>query len=91
MVVPWDRLFLLEDVEAANTMQEVSGGIVHMAHQVMIKNVAKTEFILGVVSMIADTIGITEFQHVQEKIAKIIMLVESLKSMVRASEADSLL
>ena len=41
-----------------------------MAHQVMIKNIAKTEFILGVVSMISDTIGITEFQHVQEKIAK---------------------
>jgi len=91
VVVPWDRLFLLEDVEAANNLQEVSGGIVHMAHQVMIKNVAKTEFILGVVSMIADTIGINEFQHVQEKIAKIIMLVESLKAMVRASEADAAL
>ena len=91
VVVPWERLFLLDDVEAANTLQEVSGGIVHMAHQVMIKNVAKTEFILGVVSMIADTIGIDEFQHVQEKIAKIIMLVESLKAMVRASEADSTL
>jgi 4-hydroxyphenylacetate 3-monooxygenase len=89
VVVPWERVFLLEDVEAANTLQEVSGGIVHMAHQVMIKNIAKTEFILGVVSMISDTIGITEFQHVQEKIAKVIMLLESLKAMVRASEADA--
>ncbi|MDA4130335.1 MAG: 4-hydroxyphenylacetate 3-monooxygenase, oxygenase component [Thaumarchaeota archaeon] len=89
VLVPWDRIFLLEDVEASNSLQEISGGIVHMAHQVMIKNVAKTEFILGVVSMIADTIGITEFQHVQEKIAKVIMLLESLKAMVRASEADA--
>ncbi|MFI5420694.1 MAG: 4-hydroxyphenylacetate 3-hydroxylase C-terminal domain-containing protein, partial [Nitrososphaerales archaeon] len=46
-------------------------------------------FILGVVSLISDTIGITEFQHVQEKIAKVIMLLESLKSMVRASEVDA--
>jgi 4-hydroxyphenylacetate 3-monooxygenase len=90
VIVPWERIFLLEDVEAANTLQEVSGGIVHMTHQVMIKNIAKTEFILGVVSMIADTIGITEFQHVQEKIAKVIMLLESLKAMVRASEADAI-
>jgi 4-hydroxyphenylacetate 3-monooxygenase len=89
VVVPWERVFLLEDVEAANTLQEISGGIVHMAHQVMVKNIAKTEFILGVVSMISDTIGITEFQHVQEKIAKVIMLLESLKAMVRASEADA--
>jgi 4-hydroxyphenylacetate 3-monooxygenase len=88
VLVPWDRIFFLEDVETANTLQEVSGGIVHMAHQVMIKNIAKTEFILGVITMIGDTIGINEFQHVQEKIAKVIMLLESLKAMVRASEVD---
>jgi 4-hydroxyphenylacetate 3-monooxygenase len=89
VLVPWDRIFFLEDVEIANTLQEASGGIVHMAHQVMIKNIAKTEFILGVVSLIGDTIGINEFQHVQEKIAKVIMLLESLRAMVRASEADA--
>jgi 4-hydroxyphenylacetate 3-monooxygenase len=89
VLVPWDRVFFLEDVETVNTLQEVSGGIVHMAHQVMIKNIAKTEFILGVVTLISDTIGINEFQHVQEKIAKVIMLLESLKAMVRASEADA--
>jgi len=89
VVVPWDRIFFLEDVETANSLQEVSGGIVHMAHQVMIKNIAKTEFILGVVSLIGDTIGINEFQHVQEKIAKVIILLESLRAMVRASEADA--
>jgi len=89
VLVPWDRVFFIEDVEIANTLQEVSGGIVHMAHQVMIKNIAKTEFILGVITMIGDTIGINEFQHVQEKIAKVIILLESLKAMVRASEADA--
>lgn len=89
VVVPWERLFFLEDVEVANTLQEVTGGIVHMAHQVMIKDIAKTEFILGVVSMIGDAIGINEFQHVQEKIAKVIILLESLKAMVRASEVDA--
>lgn len=89
VLVPWDRIFFLEDVETANTLQEVSSGIVHMAHQVMIKDIAKTEFIVGVVSLIGDTIGINEFQHVQEKIARIIMLLESLRAMVRASEADA--
>jgi 4-hydroxyphenylacetate 3-monooxygenase len=91
VLVPWERVFLFEDVEAANNLQEATGGIVHMTHQVLIKDVAKTEFILGVVSMIADTIGIGEFQHVQEKIAKVIMLLESLKAMIRASEADAAL
>jgi 4-hydroxyphenylacetate 3-monooxygenase len=89
VLVPWERIFLLEDVEGANTLQEATSGIVFMSQQVIIKNIAKTEFILGVTSLIADTIGITEFQHVQEKIAKIIMMLESMKAFLRASEADA--
>jgi 4-hydroxyphenylacetate 3-monooxygenase len=87
--VPWERVFLHEDVEAANSLQEVSGGIVHMSHQVMVKNISKTEFILGVVSLIVDTLGIDQFQHVQEKVAKVIILLESLRAMVRASEVNA--
>ena len=87
--VPWDRIFLLEDVEAANNLQEHTEAVIHMTHQVLIRDVAKTEFILGVVSLIADTIGIDQFQHVQEKIAKVIILLESMKGLLRASEADA--
>jgi 4-hydroxyphenylacetate 3-monooxygenase len=89
VIVPWERVFLLEDVEAANSLQEVTSGIVFMTQQVIVKNIAKTEFVLGIVSLIAETIGITEFQHVQEKIAKVIMLLESMKSFQRAGEADA--
>src|SRR5487761_60871 len=89
VLVPWDRVFLLEDVEGANTLQEATSGIVFMSQQVVVKNIAKTEFVLGVTSLIADTIGITEFQHVQEKIAKIIIMLESMKAFLRASEADA--
>jgi 4-hydroxyphenylacetate 3-monooxygenase len=89
VLVPWDRVFLLEDVEGANTLQEATSGIVFMTQQVVVKDIAKTEFVLGVTSLIADTIGITEFQHVQEKIGKIIMMLESMKAFLRASEADA--
>ncbi|MHB1907696.1 MAG: 4-hydroxyphenylacetate 3-monooxygenase, oxygenase component [Nitrososphaerales archaeon] len=89
VLVPWERLFLLEDVQRANTLQEATGGIVHMTYQVIVKNIAKTEFVLGVTSLIGETIGITEFQHVQEKIAKIILILESMKAFLRASEADA--
>jgi 4-hydroxyphenylacetate 3-monooxygenase len=89
VLVPWDRIFLLEDVEAANNLQEATSGIVFMSNQVVVKNIAKTEFVLGVVSLISDTIGIGEFQHVQEKIAKVIMMLEAMKAFLRASEADA--
>src|SRR5207245_1677188 len=42
VLVPWDRIFLLEDVETANSLQEVSSGIVFMTQQVIVKNIAKT-------------------------------------------------
>lgn len=89
VLVPWERFFLLEDVQRANTLQEATGGIVHMTYQVIVKNIAKTEFVLGVASLIGETIGITEFQHVQEKIAKVILILESMKAFLRASEADA--
>lgn len=60
-----------------------------MAHQVVTKNVAKTEFVLGVASMIVDAIAIEPFQHVQGKIAEIIYYLESMKAFLRAAEADA--
>jgi 4-hydroxyphenylacetate 3-monooxygenase len=60
-----------------------------MAHQVVTKNIAKAEFILGIASLMVDAIAIEQFQHVQGKIAEIIYVVESMKAFARASEADA--
>ena len=60
-----------------------------MAHQVVTKNVAKTEFVLGVVCLIVDTIAIEQFQHVQEKVAEVIQYLETMRAFLRAREADA--
>ena len=41
-----------------------------MAQQVTIKNICKSEFVLGIACSVAEALGSTEFQHVQEKIAE---------------------
>jgi 4-hydroxyphenylacetate 3-monooxygenase len=89
VLVPWGRIFLLGDVERANKAFSATGAVAHMAHQVVTKNIAKTEFILGVASLIVDAIAIEQFQHVQGKIAEIIYYLESMKAYIRASEADA--
>jgi 4-hydroxyphenylacetate 3-monooxygenase len=89
VLVPWERVFLLGDVERCNKAFGATNAVVHMAHQVVTKNVAKTEFILGVASLIVDAIAIEQFQHVQGKIAEIIYYLESMKAFLRASEADA--
>jgi 4-hydroxyphenylacetate 3-monooxygenase len=87
--VPWERVFLYRDVERCNRAYAATGAIVNMAHQVVVKNVAKTEFLLGLASLMAHTIGIEGFQHVQEKIAEIWVNLETMRAFLRAAEADA--
>ena len=60
-----------------------------MMHQVVAKNVAKTEFLLGVACLMVDTLGSGQIPQVQERIAEIIMNLEVMKACLRAAEADA--
>ena len=87
--VPWDRVFLLRDVERCNRAFATTGAVAHMAHQVVTKNVAKTEFILGVASLIVETIAIEQYQHVHEKMAELIINLEAMRAFLRTSEVEA--
>jgi len=87
--VPWDRVFLLRDVEKCNRAFAATGAVAHMAHQVVTKNVAKTEFLLGVASLVVDAIAIEPFQHIHEKMAEIIINLETMRAFLRTSEVDA--
>ena len=63
--------------------------MVHMTHQVVTRTTAKTEALLGLVAKMVDAISIGEFQHVQEKLAEVIMALEILRGLTRAAEADA--
>ncbi|MDR7419542.1 MAG: 4-hydroxyphenylacetate 3-monooxygenase, oxygenase component [Armatimonadota bacterium] len=89
VLVPWERVFLLRDVERCNRAFAETRAVVHMAHQVVVKHVAKTEFLLGLVCLIAEAIAIEQFQHVQEKMAEVIVILEAMRAFLRAAEADA--
>jgi len=86
--VPEERIFLLEEPERANVLHEATDAVVHMSHQVLIRDVAKTEFMLGVTSLMAESIGIDAYQHVQEKIATIIMYLEAMRALLHSAERE---
>ncbi len=79
--VPWERVFLYGDPEVANGAFGASNAVLHMAHQVIEKNIVKTEYILGLASLIIDTIGIEPFQHIHEKVTEIIIGLESMRGL----------
>ena len=89
VVVPWDRVFALGNVNICNQAYNESNAVVHMTHQVVSKNIAKTEFVLGILELMAETINISQYQHIQEKISEVIIALETLKAYVAASEANA--
>ncbi|MGN6673523.1 MAG: 4-hydroxyphenylacetate 3-monooxygenase, oxygenase component [Thermomicrobiales bacterium] len=91
VLVPWERVFLKGDPERCNGAYGATNAVIHMMHQVVTKNVAKTEFLLGLACAIVQTIAVDQFQHVQEKLAEIIMNLETMRACLRAAEADAAL
>ena len=89
VLVPWERVFLLGDVELCNGMSMSTNQYLHSGHQVVTKNVVKCEFILGLANLMARTLGSTQLPQVQQMTAEIIQNLEITKACLRASEADA--
>lgn len=89
VLVPWDRVFLMRDVELANRAYAETGAVLHMAHQVVNLKIAKTEALLGVMQACVDMIGTGHYPHVQEMIAEVIITLEIMKSLKVASEVGA--
>lgn len=91
VLVPWERVFLKDDVKLANRAYGATGAVYHMAHQVVNVKIAKTEAFLGVAQLIVDTIGSAQFQHVQQKVAEIILNLEVMRALKLAAEENAFL
>ncbi|MEQ6355443.1 4-hydroxyphenylacetate 3-monooxygenase, oxygenase component [Lysinibacillus sp. M3] len=89
VVVPWERVFYYENVEVANSFLNVSGFQTYGLHQVLTRQIVKTEFVLGVVQSIVNTINIGEYQHVQQKVVDIIVALETMKALLLKSEIEA--
>ncbi len=89
VLVPWERVFILEDPEKANKVNEATSAIVFMAHQATVREAAKAEFVAGLVTLVAETIGVDQFPQVQERISDIFLTAETMKAFLTASEANA--
>jgi 4-hydroxyphenylacetate 3-monooxygenase len=89
VTVPWQRVFLCGDVARCNALYGETNAVVHMMHQVIVKNVAKAEFLLGLATRIAEVTDALSLQHVRERLAEMITTTETMRACLRASEADA--
>ena len=89
VLVPWDRVFVYDNVEAVMDFMNKSSFFTFAFHQVITRQIVKTEFILGVAQLLVETINVGEYQHIQEKLSEIIIGLETMKALLSKSENDA--
>lgn len=91
VLVPWDRVFFYNNVEIAEKFL-IQSAFHHFAkYQVLIRQIVKTEFILGIAELLINTIKVYEYQHIHEKMSEIIVGLETMKALLEKSENDAAL
>ncbi|HVG79343.1 MAG TPA: 4-hydroxyphenylacetate 3-monooxygenase, oxygenase component [Patescibacteria group bacterium] len=91
VLVPWERVFLLGDINLINGTGLTTGSSMHTAHQGAAKNLAKCEFVLGVALHMTKTLGNAHLPHTEERLGELMMYSELMRACMRASEADAAL
>lgn len=89
VLVPWERVFLLGDVDLCNNVGAATQSMAHSGHQVLTRCVVKAEFILGLADLMVETLGSGSIPHVQEQVAELITQRDMLRACLRAAEADA--
>jgi 4-hydroxyphenylacetate 3-monooxygenase len=89
VLVPWERVFLYRDITSPNQVQMANGAMIHMLYQVVGRYIAKTEFVLGLTSLMIEAIGIEQYQHIQEKSTEIWTNLQTMKAFKRVAEVDA--
>src|SRR5579872_5672397 len=89
VLVPWERVFLLYDVDRLNSVPHVTHSTAHSAFQGAAKNLAKCEFVLGLALLMTEALGNAHLPHTEERIGQLMLYTELMRSCMRAAEADA--
>jgi 4-hydroxyphenylacetate 3-monooxygenase len=89
VLVPWSRVFLYRNPALACSLWSDTRAFDHAMHQVLAKNLAKSEFVLGVAGLLADAGALDQHLHVQSMLGEIVDVVETLRAFIRAAEVDA--
>ena len=88
VLVPWNRVFLHNDVALANGMYVETNIRQHTAHQTSVRGLVKMQFLGGVAVAIAQAVKTDQFLHVQQMLGECLQNIEVVKSCIIASEVQ---
>ncbi|MEI2280227.1 4-hydroxyphenylacetate 3-hydroxylase family protein [Paenibacillus polysaccharolyticus] len=90
VLVPHNRIFFAGHEQMSSTLFSGSNFHIHAGHQVLCRYIAKTEFMLGTIQLLTDTLDLSNEAHVLEKTARALAGLESLKALAIAAEAGAI-
>jgi anthranilate 3-monooxygenase (FAD)/4-hydroxyphenylacetate 3-monooxygenase len=88
VLVPWDRVFVHNNVELSNALYIDSNLRQHTGHQTGVRGLTKMEFITGIAMKLSESVKIDQFQHVQQKLGEAIAATEICRALVVAAESN---
>jgi 4-hydroxyphenylacetate 3-monooxygenase len=87
--IPWERVLLYGHSETVLTLRANKTANSLAFHQNIVRYVAKLEFVTGIAFAVAESIGVNEYLHVQEKLGELLTQIDTMKALVIASEVQA--
>ncbi|WP_041264718.1 4-hydroxyphenylacetate 3-hydroxylase family protein [Geobacillus thermodenitrificans] len=88
VLVPWDRVFIYNNVEAANLLYPKTGIAQQPAHQTGVRGLIKLQFATEVAIRLADSIGVDVYLNVQNDLGELLQSVEAIRALLHLAEHE---
>ncbi len=89
VLVPWERVFLHDEPLMCNQAYAKTNAVVHMMHQVVCKNLAKAEFIVGLLCAMTRASERDKDLVVQGQIAEAMWIAETMRAFLFSGEQQA--
>jgi len=88
VLVPWDRVFLYNDVGLANSLYRETNLLQHITHQTNVRGLVKMRFAVGVAMAVADAVKADSFLHVQQMLGECVGYIDLVEAALVRAEVD---
>jgi 4-hydroxyphenylacetate 3-monooxygenase oxygenase component len=86
VLIPWERVFLHENVPLANRLFTSASIQNNTGHQTAIRGLAKCRFLVGVAIAVSRSVKTDVFLHVQEQLGEILGFLQLIEGALHLSE-----
>lgn len=86
VLIPWDRVFLHENVPMANKLFTSASIQNNTGHQTAVRGLAKCKFLVGVAIAVSRSVKTDIFLHVQEQLGEILGFLQLIEGALYLSE-----